>query len=188
MLRRGSLAGVITMLAGVLVLHVGVSVASRKSSRSACKGANTVPVDESTRRQATIAVLCLVNRLRARYHMRPVRASFGLTVAALQHSSDMVLRTYFSLDGPGGDTLGDRARRSGYIRPHRRFALSEAMAWGEDATARSLVRALRRSPDHRAILLDRDQRDVGIGLSLGAPVPGVSTSSSSATLVLEFGY
>jgi uncharacterized protein YkwD len=98
----------------------------------------------------------------------------------------MVVRRYFSHDGPGGDTLGDRARRSGYIRPHRSFALSEAMAWGEDATPRSLVRGLRQSPDHRAILLDRDQRDVGIGLSLGAPVTGVSTSS--ATLVLEFGH
>ena len=186
MLRRGSLAGVITMLAGVLVLHVGVSVANRKSSRSACKGVNTVPVDESTRRQSTVAVLCLVNRLRARYHMRPVRASFGLTVAALQHSGDMVVRRYFSHDGPGGDTLGDRVRRSGYIQPHRSFALSEAMAWGEDATARSLVRSLRLSPEHRAILLDPDQRDVGIGLSVGAPVTGVSTSS--ATLVLEFGH
>jgi uncharacterized protein YkwD len=173
------------MLASVLVLHVGVSVANRKSSRSACTGANTVPVDENTRRQATVAVLCLVNRLRARYHMRPVRASFGLTVAALQHSSDMVVRRYFSHDGPDG-TLGDRARRSGYIQPHRSFAVSEAMAWGEDATARSLVRSLRLSPEHRAILLDRDQRDVGIGLSLGAPATGVSTSS--ATLVLEFGH
>jgi uncharacterized protein YkwD len=186
MLRRGSFAGFIAMLAGVLVMHVGVSGASRKSSRTACTGANTVPVDESTRRQATVAVLCLVNRLRARYRMRPVRASFGLTVAALQHSSDMVVRRYFAHDGPGGDTLGDRARRTGYIQPHRGFAVSEAMAWGEGATPRSLVRSLRRSPEHRAILLDRDQRDVGIGLSVGAPVSGVSTSS--ATLVLEFGH
>ena len=186
MLRRGSFAGVITMLVGVLVLHVSIGMASRKSSRTACEGINTVPVDEATRRQATVAVLCLVNRLRARYHMHTVRASFGLTVAALQHSSDMVVRSYFSHDGPGGDTLGDRARRSGYIQPHRSFAVSEAMAWGEDATARSLVRALRRSPEHRAILLDPDQRDVGIGLTLGAPVSGISTSS--ATLVLEFGH
>ena len=186
MLRRGSFAGFIAMLAGVLVMHVGVSGASRKSSRNACTGVNTVPVDESTRRQATVAVLCLVNRLRARYHMRPVRASFGLTVAALQHSSDMVVRGYFAHDGPDGDTLGDRARRTGYIRPHRSFAVSEAMAWGEGATPRSLVRSLRRSPEHRAILLDRDQRDVGIGLSVGAPVAGVTTSS--ATLVLEFGH
>lgn len=186
MLRRRSFAGVITMLAGVLVLHVGASVASRKSNRSTCTNVSTVPVDEGTRRQSTVAVLCLVNRLRARYRMHPVRASFGLTVAALQHSGDMVQRTYFSHDGPGGDTLGDRARRSGYIQPHRSFAVSEAMAWGEDATAKSLVRALRRSPEHRAILLDPDQRDVGIGLTLGAPVTGVSTSS--ATLVLEFGH
>ena len=185
MLRRWSFAGIIAMLAGVLVLHVGVSMASRKS-KGACAGANTVPVDDATRRQATVAVLCLVNRLRARHRMRPVRASFGLTVAALQHSGDMVQRRYFSHDGPGGDTLDTRARRSGYIRMHRRFAISEAIAWGMRATPRSLVRTLKNSPPHREILLDRDQHDVGIGLSIGAPVTGVQTSS--ATLVLAFGH
>jgi uncharacterized protein YkwD len=174
------------MLAGVLMLHVGSSLASRKSSRSACTGARTVPVDEATRRQATVAVLCLVNRLRARHRLHRVRFSFGLTVAALQHSTDMVQRTYFSHDGPAGDTPDVRARRSGYIRPHRPFALSEAMAWGMGATPADLVRTLKCSPPHREILLDRDQRDIGIGLSIGAPVAGVSTSS--ATLVLAFGH
>ena len=186
MLRRRSFTGIIAMLTGVLAMHVGVSLANRKSSRSACAGARTVPVDEATRRQATVAVLCLVNRLRARHRLRRVHFSFGLTVAALQHSGDMVRRTYFSHDGPDGDTPSARARRSGYIRPHRSFALSEAMAWGEDITPAGLVRTLRLSPPHREILLDRDQRDIGIGLSLGAPVSGVSTSSS--TLVLAFGH
>jgi uncharacterized protein YkwD len=173
------------MLAGVLVLHVGASSASRKSSRGACTGANTVPVDEGTRRQATFAVLCLLNRLRARYNMHAVHVSFGLTVAALQHSGDMVRRAYFSHDGPDGD-LNTRVRRSGYVRPNHGYAISEAMAWGEGVTPRSLVSMLKHSPEHRAILLDRDQRDVGVGLTLGAPVAGVTTSS--ATLVLAFGY
>jgi uncharacterized protein YkwD len=186
MLRRGPFAAIIAMLAGVLVLHVGVSVASRKPGRGACSGATTVPVDESTRRQASVAVLCLVNRLRAAHGLRRVRPSLGLTVAALQHSNDMVQHTYFSHDGPGGDTFDVRMRHSGYVPTHRRFALSEAMAWGMNATPRSLVRTLRLSALHRAILLDPDQHDIGIGLTIGAPVAGVGTAS--ATLVLSFGH
>lgn len=186
MLRRGSFAAIIAMLAGVLVLHVGVSVASRKSGRGACSGASTVPVDESTRRQATVAVLCLVDRLRTKYGLRRVRPSMGLTVAALQHSNDMVQRRYFSHDGPGGDTFDVRIRRSGYVPRHRQFALSEAMCWEENATPRGLVRELRLSPRHRAILLDADQHDIGIGLTIGAPTAG--TMRSSATLVLSFGH
>jgi uncharacterized protein YkwD len=188
MSRRGPFVATIAMLVGVLVLHVGVGLANRKSksSRGACAGARTTPVDENTRREATIAVLCLINNLRARYHQRPVRASLGLTVSALQHSADMVQRGYFSHDGPGGDTPLVRAQRNGYIRAHHSFSLSEAIAWDEQATPLSLVRQLRLSPEHRAILLDPDQRDVGIGLTLGAPVAGVTTSSS--TLVLAFGY
>lgn len=186
MLRRGPFAATVAMLVGVLAMHVGVSSANRKSGRGACAGARTVPVDENTRRQATVAVLCLVNRLRARYHQRKVQASFGLTVAALQHSGDMVRRGYFSHDGPGGETPLARAQRTGYVRPRRSAALSEAIAWGTQVTPLSLVRMLRLSPEHRAILLDPDQRDIGIGLTLGAPVAGVRTSS--ATLVLAFGY
>jgi uncharacterized protein YkwD len=185
MLRRGSFAGIIAVLAGVLLLHVGVSTASRKSSRGACPGANIIPVDEATRQQATGAVLCLVNILRARYHMRRVRISMDLTVAALQHSGDMVSRTYFSHDAPG-EPFAVRMSQTDYARAHRRCTLSEAMAWGTNATARVLVRMLRRSPEHRAIILGRAQRDMGIGLSLGAPVHGVKTSSS--TLVLAFGH
>ena len=99
MLRRGPFAAIIAMLAGVLVLHVGVGVANRKSGRGACTGATTVPVDENTRREATVAVLCLVNRFRAGHGLRRVHPSIGLTVAALQHSNDMVQRRYFSHDG-----------------------------------------------------------------------------------------
>jgi uncharacterized protein YkwD len=184
MLRRGSFAGMIAVLAGVLVLHVGVSTASRKS-RGACEGANVIPVDEATRRQAASAVVCLVNLLRARYDMRAVRVSYALTETALQHSGDMVRRTYFSHDAPS-EPFSVRMSRTGYARAHRRCTLSEAMAWGTNATARVLVRMLRRSPEHRAILLDRAQRDMGIGLALGAPVSDVSTASS--TLVLTFGH
>jgi uncharacterized protein YkwD len=186
MLRRGPFAAIIAMLAGVLVLHVGVSVANRKSGRGACSGATTVPVDENTRREATVAVLCLVNRLRARHGLRRVHPSMGLTVAALQHSSDMVQRRYFSHDEPGGETFDVRMRHSGYVPTHRRFALSEAMTWGMNATPLSLVRTLRRSAPHRVILLDPDQRDIGIGLTIGAPTAGVGTTS--ATLVLSFGH
>jgi uncharacterized protein YkwD len=186
MLRRGSFAGMIAVLAGVLVLHVGVSTASRKSkSKGACAGTNVIPVDEATRQQAASAVVCLVNLLRARYGMRRVRVSYALTETALQHSDDMVRQTYFSHDAPS-EPFSVRMSRTDYARVHRRCTLSEAMAWGTNATARVLVRMLRRSPEHRAILLDPAQRDMGIGLALGAPESDVRTASS--TLVLTFGH
>jgi len=47
-----------------------------------------------------------------------------------------------------------------------------------------LVRALMRSRGHRSVLLDRRQRHIGVGLVLGAPVPGAGQGS---TLVLAFG-
>jgi uncharacterized protein YkwD len=184
MFRRRSFAAVGAMLAGAMMFHAGTSTASRKSS-SGCAGAATVPVNDAMRRHAAHAVLCLVNRMRAGHGLRLVRRSSQLSVAARRHSSDMVQRKYFSHVGIGGDTLGARVSSTGYVHAHRGCELSEAIAWETRATPAKLVRALMHSPPHRRILLDRRAHDIGIGLSLGAPINGISTSS--ATLVLALG-
>jgi len=185
MFRRRVFATIIAMLASVLVLHVGVGNARGKSSRGGCVGEARVPVDDAMRRQAMHTVLCLVNRLRASHGLRRVRMSRELTVAASHHSTDMVQRKYFSHVSLGGETLGYRVGRTGYIHSHRGCALSETLAWGMRASPATLVRGLRRSAPHRRVLLERRARDIGVGLSLGAPVSGAGTSS--ATLVLAFG-
>jgi uncharacterized protein YkwD len=186
MFRKRFFATVGAMLAGATMLHVDPSTASRKSSRSGgCARAATVPVNDGMRRHAAHAVLCLVNRLRASHGLRLVRRSSQLSVAARRHSADMVQRKYFSHVGIGGDTLGARVSSTGYVHSHRDCQLSEAIAWETDASPKTLVRALMHSPPHRRILLDRHAHDIGIGLSLGAPINGIRTSS--ATLVLALG-
>lgn len=184
MVRRRFFATLIAMLTSVLVVHVGPSNANRKSSRGGCAGGSTVPVNDGMRLQATHSVLCLVNRLRASHGLRRVRVSSQLSDAASSHSTDMVHRKYFSHVSLGGDSLGRRVRRTGYIRTHRGCALSETLAWGVRASPATLVRSLMDSSGHRRILLERRARDIGVGLSLGAPVGDVR--SSSATLVLAF--
>ena len=53
----------------------------------------------------------------------------------------------------------------------RRIAAGEALAWaqGRLATPHAIVRAWMHSPPHRAVLLGRGYRDVGIGVALGSP-------------------
>jgi uncharacterized protein YkwD len=186
MLRRRLFASNDMMLAAVLVLHVGVSFAGRRSARGACAGAATVPVDDATRRQATRAVVCLVNQVRGRYGMRAVRLSPALRRAALRHSVEMVSAKSFSHVGPAGDTFGARVAHTGYLRAHPNRLLTEALAWGSRASAATLVQQLLHSAPHRQIVLDPGARNVGIGLTLGAPVAGVAAPSS--TLALAFGH
>jgi uncharacterized protein YkwD len=179
MVRRRCGAGVIALLFAALVLPVGVS-----DAQDACVGATTVPNDDAARHTATRAVLCLINRVRVANGLRRVRRSPMLGAAARAHSEDMVQRKYFGHAGPRGDTLDDRVRRSGYAAAHPRYAAGEALAWGSFSSPEILVRALLQSPEHRRILLDRRAREVGLGLTLGAPRDGVDGPSS--TLVLDF--
>jgi uncharacterized protein YkwD len=133
------------------------------------------------------ALLCVIGAERGARGLAAVRESAQLTLAAQRHADDMVARAFFAHVTPGGATLADRVRATGYISNRRTWALGEAIAWAQDPldTATQLVRAWLDSPPHRAILLDRSFRDLGIGLT-----PGLTDRSggAGATAVLDFGF
>jgi uncharacterized protein YkwD len=152
-----------------------------------CAGAAAIPATPAMRQAAADAVLCLVNAERAQRALRAVVASKPLTRAATGHSTDMVRRGYFSHLSPDGLNLRTRVARTGYLRGCRRPVLGETLGWGTDvyATPAELVKGFMHSPEHKAIILDRRYREIGVGLALGAPMQGMG--SSGATLSLDFG-
>ena len=103
---------------------------------------------------------------------------------ARRYARSMVRIGFFSHTSPGGATLLDRVRAAGY--GGRRIAAGEALAWaqGRLATPHAIVRAWMHSPPHRAVLLGRAYRDVGIGVALGTPY---GRGRSSATYAADFG-
>ena len=74
----------------------------------------------------------------------------------------MVGRRYFSHTAPGEVVMIPRVRRVRYLR---RWVVGENLATGRGraGTPLSLVRAWFRSPAHRANLLERTFREVGLG-------------------------
>jgi uncharacterized protein YkwD len=145
-----------------------------------------IPSDAITRRAASDTVLCLINVERAKGGLRAVVASSLLTKAAAGHSNDMVRRKYFSHVSPNGMDMRTRVARTGYLRGCRSPTLGETLAWGSAiySTPAELVKELMASHEHRAIILDRRYRDIGVGLALGAPMDGMGSGS---TLSLNFG-
>jgi uncharacterized protein YkwD len=133
------------------------------------------------------ALLCVIGAERGAHGLGPVRQSAQLTLAAQRHAEDMVTRAFFAHVSPGGTTLAQRVRATGYVTSRPTWELGEAIAWAQDPldTADQLVQAWLNSPPHRAILLDRDYRDVGIGVA-----PGLTDGSGGpgATAVLDFGF
>jgi uncharacterized protein YkwD len=135
---------------------------------------------------AADATVCLINRARARRGLRPLRANGRLALAARRHSRDMVSRRFFSHWSPGGASPLRRIRRAGYLRGARVFAVGENIAWGSwgRATPSAIVRAWMRSRPHRAAMLNRRFREIGLGISPAAPRLG---TTAAATYTANFG-
>lgn len=178
---RGSvIAGAIAVVMGG-ALACGTAFAAQPDCAQAASTA-----DATTLGQASDAVLCLVNRERARRGRAPLRASLLLDRSARRHSRDMVVRQYFSHVTPSGLNARQRISRSGYVRRRRSCKVAEAIAWGteDESSPAALVRTFMNSRGHRRILLDRRYRDIGVGLVLGAPI---SDMGRGATLTLDLG-
>ena len=154
------------------------------AAASPCAGASSRPAVAS-RHDLAAATLCLLNEQRVRHGLRRLAANPRLSKAARGHAVDMARRNYFSHSSLSGATFLDRIRRSGYLRRARSWSAGENIAWGSGplGTPRAIVRAWMRSPGHRANILNRRFRHIGLGVALDTPVRGLR----GATYVHTFG-
>ena len=174
-----------------------VSATSSSSVRAAQDGAcqaATARVGEASDAQLKRATLCLLNQTRERRGLPRLRLDARLSEAAERHSQDMVRRGYFAHDSLTGASFVDRVRRSGYLRSARSWAVGENLAWGSGArgTPEQILKAWMNSSGHRANILQRRFREVGIGVAAGAPlrVPAspLRVSLPAATYTTDFGF
>lgn len=128
---------------------------------ASCAGASTAAGDNHSRLEA---MYCGINVVRRSFALGPVRGSIPLNRSSLI-KADLVRRCGFS-HTPCGTPFALTFRRAGYL-PARAF--SENLAWGQGelgSPLRTLGQWLR-SPPHRANLLARRWRDLGIAVERG---------------------
>src|SRR2546423_5908038 len=145
-----------------------------------CANADANPNDAPAA-VAQRATLCLLNAQRRAHHLRRLHENGRLDLASVRHAQDMSRNNYFA----HGNFVG-RIRSAHYLQGARGWTVGENIAWGslDWATPRSIMRSWMNSPPHRANILNRSFRDIGIGVARGAPVSGVS---NAATYVTDFG-
>jgi uncharacterized protein YkwD len=131
------------------------------------------------------AILCLHNQIRASHHLPLLRLNRKLIRAAAGHSTSMVHKRYFDHTDPSGATFVQRIERAHYVRPNQAWSLGENIAWGTGSlsTPAGVMRAWMHSPGHRANILRRGYRELGIGIKLGVP----TTGHAGATFTVDFG-
>ena len=104
------------------------------------------------------SLLSTMNAVRAGNGLPTLRIDFHLVRAARGHSADMMRRQYF-----GHGSVAGRAVAAGARGP----LFGEDLAWVTGMTPQWVVNAWLASPAHRAVLLHRGFRRVGIGISFG---------------------
>lgn len=156
------------------------------SPEQACSGGRLEP-NRGNLVEVARATVCLINLERTSRGLRGLRQNRGLARAALAHSRDMVRRSYFDHESRSGETFVDRIRRRGYMRGAGRWQVGENIAWGSGAgaTPQEITDSWMDSPLHRANILQRGFREVGLGVAFGAPEAG--EDSPAATYNSDFG-
>jgi uncharacterized protein YkwD len=131
---------------------------------------------------AVAATLCLLNQQRADHGLKAFSESTTLDRAADDYAADMVKRRFFDHVSPGGGTMMDRIKAAGWV-PSGSWSAGENIAWGSGslATPASIVDGWMHSPPHRANILNGSYREIGIGVTLGAPVAGKARAATYAT-------
>jgi uncharacterized protein YkwD len=182
-----------TVLATLAALAVALLCAAPVSAepahanpRARCAHTGSAP-QQATLHYLRTSMLCLVNRVRERYGIAPLRFNIDLFRSATGHSNDMVRNGYFSHYGSAGSTLTGRVGRAGYLAGAGFYLIGENIGGGPGRRFGSPIQVFRSwmdSPPHRANMLDPKFYDFGVGVARGYPYGGGMTA---ATYTLDLG-
>ena len=139
-------------------------------------------IRRSTIKRVRKAIVCLVNHQRRTVGVGKVRTNLRLQKAATAHVKDMRARLFFAHEGPGGPDLVSRLQSARFWPATAGENL--AAGTGSMATARVIVDAWMHSAGHRANMLDRRFKWIGIGIGHTFPNP---PTAPGGTVAAEFG-
>jgi uncharacterized protein YkwD len=182
-LPRRLLAAALLCAAASLPIAATATGATAPKKAAGCVDQNLIPTASNLVR-INAATLCLVNRERTKRGLLTLKRQATLSRVAAAFAAQLVRQRFFSHVAPNGATALDRVRRSGYLVGYRKWSVGENIAAGTGSlsTPKATLRAWMNSPGHRANILKRTFRDIGLGVHLGT-----SRGRLGATYAHEFG-
>jgi uncharacterized protein YkwD len=168
-------------------LLIAVGLAGPIASATACSGAGQTP-PALTQSEAKRALICLINRKRAHFHLPKLHGSAQLTQAAADHSASMNQLNYFAHDSSSDGSPVSRISATGYMSGAASWMVGENLRWGvgSSATPKSTLAAWMASPEHRSVMLTGGFHEIGIGFVPGSPTG--SDEGAAAIYTADFGF
>ena len=134
------------------------------------------------------SVLVEINALRRTHGRPPLRLSPSLSAAATGHSRSMGARGFFEHESADGTPFWRRVERHYGRRGFSYWAVGENLLWASPTIdAGEALKWWLESPPHRANLLDRRWREVGLSAIRVAAAPGAFGGLDVAILTADFG-
>jgi len=133
-------------------------------------------------------LLVQVNALRTRHGLRPLRLSPALAAAAVDHSLQMAEQGFFSHSSADGTAFWKRIQRLYPAKGFRHWTVGENLGWeSPDLSAAGALRMWMASPPHRANLLNRAWREIGVSVVASPVAPGVYRGQTVMIATVDFG-
>jgi uncharacterized protein YkwD len=129
-----------------------------------------------------------MNAIRTARGLRAMRVSRQLSAAAAYHSNQMGLRGFFEHESANGAEFWKRIERFYPSRSARSWSVGENILWGSpEISASSAIREWMQSPPHRANILAREWREVGLGAAHFSSAPGTYHGDQVTIVTADFG-
>ncbi len=183
MTTAAAVAVVVTAMLASLAIASQPGADSARGDGSACKNADEPAVGVSVARVRE-AFRCLVNERRAVRGAKPVGENKALQEAAQSHTVQMVKEGCLAHRCGNEPNLEQRVRRSGYLTGASRWQYAENTGCG--LSAQAMVDNWMASQFHRVNVLEKNYRDVGIGVVKKRTPGQCKVGYSTFTLVFAF--
>jgi uncharacterized protein YkwD len=170
-------------------MRIAVSVLVAALALAPC-AASARPAAQAMRDTALEAQLAQqINTVRRSYGLKPLTVSAKLSSAAAAHTREMGADGYFEHESFDSTPFWKRIARWYPSRGWRSWSVGENLVYrSPDITAESGVELWMSSPPHRANLLSRSWREIGISAIHFDAAPGEYDDAPVTIVTADFGY
>src|ERR671930_435951 len=147
------------------------------------------PLGGSSNTQALESgVLANINTIRQARGLRPLALSTGLSAAARQHSTEMATHGYFEHNSANGTSFDRRIARYYPMGGFHYWQVGENLVYEcPNLSAGEAVNMWMHSPPHRANLLSRAWREIGLSAVHVSSAPGEYQGMPTTVVTADFG-
>ena len=134
------------------------------------------------------AVLANVNQIRTQHGLRVLKLSTRLSAAADEQSRSMGAKGFFGHNSSDGTAFWKRIRRYYTDRNYRYWSVGENLLWSSpDVDASQALDMWMKSPEHRANLLSKNWREIGLSAIHVQAAPGAFQGLDVTIVTADFG-